>query len=85
MQQWQGYDEIYDNLATWVKETEVKVRNESGPQADLHAKQDQNEVFKVIDKCGCSYVNKYYLIGTDRSNHSLCINYYNLYFTEHTE
>ena len=47
MQQWQGYDEVYDSMAQWVKDTEVKVRNESGLKPDLPSKVDQLKNFKV--------------------------------------
>ncbi len=47
MHQWHGYDELYENLSHWVKDTEVKVRNESGLKPDLDAKQAQRDTFKV--------------------------------------
>ena len=47
MHQWQGYDELYENLAQWLKETEAKVRNESGLRPDLDSKQAQRDTFKV--------------------------------------
>ncbi len=47
MHQWQGYDELYENLAQWLKETEGKVRNESGLRPDLNSKQAQRDAFKV--------------------------------------
>lgn len=47
MQQWQGYDELYDTLEKWVKDTEVKVRNESELKPNLAAKQAQLDTFKV--------------------------------------
>ena len=47
MSQWQDYDGLYDNLSKWVKDTEVKVRNESGLKPDLPAKEAQLETFKV--------------------------------------
>ena len=47
MSQWQDYDGLYDNLSKWVKDTEVKVRNESGLKPDLPAKEAQLEAFKV--------------------------------------
>ena len=47
MHQWHGYDELYENLSHWLKDTEVKVRNESGLKPDLDAKQAQRDTFKV--------------------------------------
>ena len=49
MYQWQGYDELYENLAQWLKETEAKVRNESGLRPDLDSKQAQRDTFKVCE------------------------------------
>lgn len=48
MSQWQGYDEVYDGMAQWVKDTETKVRNDSGLQPDLPSKTEQLDDFKVI-------------------------------------
>ena len=50
MRQWHGYDELYENLAQWLKETEGKVRSESGLRPDLDAKQFQRDTFKVVNK-----------------------------------
>ena len=47
MLQWQDYDTIYNTVSNWVKDTEVKVRNETGLQRDLQAKQRQIEQFEV--------------------------------------
>ena len=47
MQQWQGYDELYETLSKWLKDTEVKVRAESGLRPDLVTKQQQLDTFKV--------------------------------------
>ena len=50
MHQWHGYDELYENLAQWLKETEGKVRSESGLRPDLDSKQAQRDTFKVVNK-----------------------------------
>ena len=50
MHQWHGYDELYENLAQWLKETEGKVRSESGLRPDLDSKQFQRDTFKVVNK-----------------------------------
>ena len=47
MQQWQGYDDLYDSLSKWLKDMEVKVRTESGLRPDLVTKQQQMDTFKV--------------------------------------
>ena len=47
MSQWQDYDTVYETFSNWVKDTEVKVRNEAGLQRDLKAKQRQVEQFEV--------------------------------------
>ena len=47
MSQWQGYSELYDNLTQWVKDTDTKIRTQSGPCPDLPSKQRQLETFKV--------------------------------------
>ncbi len=49
MQQWHGYDEQYDTLSTWLKDTEVKVRTQAGLQPNLLTKQQQQHTFKVVD------------------------------------
>ena len=47
MQQLEGYDELYNSLSAWLKETEAKLRNEAGLKADLEQKRSQCETFKV--------------------------------------
>ena len=48
--QWQDYDTVYETISNWVKDTEVKVRNEAGLQRDLKAKQRQVEQFEVENR-----------------------------------
>ena len=47
MQQLEGYDELYNSLSTWVKDTEVNLRSEAGLKPDVEQKQRQLETFKV--------------------------------------
>ena len=47
MQQWQGYDEVYESFSQWLKDTENKLRNHSGLQPDLPAKVAQLNELKV--------------------------------------
>ena len=48
MQQWQGYDEQYDALWSWLKETEAKLRSETGLKTQLAEKQRQRDTFLLI-------------------------------------
>ena len=68
MQQWQGYDDLYEGLSKWLKDTEVKVRTESGLRPDLATKQQQLDTFKArsrylfitsftVESCCCSKVS----------------------------
>ena len=47
MAQWQDYDTLHDSVSNWVKDTEVKVRNEAGLQSDVLGKRRQVEQFEV--------------------------------------
>ena len=50
MSQWQGYNELYDGLTQWLKDTDSKVRTDSGPRGDLDGKRRQLDTFKVYAK-----------------------------------
>ena len=85
MKQWQGYDDLYDDLNKWVKETEVKIRNDAGLKADLPSKQKQLDSFKVSpyicqkDVSGAS--NNIFILHFDCKTDIKRL----LYFSEHQE
>ena len=47
MQQLEGYDELFNALSSWLKDTEAGLRNEAGLKPDLDHKKRQLEAFKV--------------------------------------
>ena len=48
MQQWEGYDQQYEALWQWLKETEAKLRTEAGLRTQLSEKQRQRDTFSLI-------------------------------------
>ena len=47
VEKWQGYDELFENLTQWVKETETQVRNNTGSCVDLMSKLKQRDLLQV--------------------------------------
>lgn len=51
--QWQEYDQQYDVLSQWLKDTDVQIRSESTLKPDLDSKREQLKTLKVIVQQSC--------------------------------
>lgn len=47
MDQWQQYDQRYETLSQWLKDSEASIRTDSALQPDIHSKKEQLEQLKV--------------------------------------
>ena len=47
VKKWQGYDELYENLTQWIKESELQVKDNSMFSAQLFAKKNQLAALQV--------------------------------------
>ncbi|CAL1544282.1 unnamed protein product [Lymnaea stagnalis] len=55
MGQWQEYDERYEVLSQWLKDTEADIRTEAALQPDLDSKKQQLEHFKALEQSVLSH------------------------------
>jgi len=61
LSQWQTYDELFNDLSTWLKDFETRLKQEVGLHMDLKSKQCRLDAIKVmlsvLHGCGVDFLD----------------------------